>query len=153
MTGAGDWEWLRERVGGLRRGDGGTALHKPLLLALAVSKSSRWHRFVDVEGDLADLLARFGDTARPEPHLPFWHLKNDDGIWEVRLTDPDDLVYRSGKRRPTRTSLRQSHATAGLGSRVWGIVEHDRDRALKVITSAYFDETTAEEILGRLGHS
>lgn len=71
-----------------RRG-GATAPHKPLLLLWALARAQRdeprlasYER--DVEPDLGMLLAHFGAGAwKVSPSVPFWRLRNDDGLWEI----------------------------------------------------------------------
>lgn len=146
MTDRHEWAWLSSSAGTLRRGNRGAALHKPLLLALATSRQPRWHRFIDLEADLAELLILFGGVTRAEPHRPFWHLQNDDGLWVVRLAQPDDLDYGANGRQPTRTSLRKSFATSGLGDRVWALVQADREKALSLISAAALDDRTSKRL-------
>lgn len=66
---------------------GEKAIHKPLLLLLALSRlrrgEARLVRFDEIEAPLRSLMAQFC-TGTPRPEYPFWHLRMDQGLWELR---------------------------------------------------------------------
>ena len=58
-----------------------------LLLALGRVRSDRHHRLIPytvAEARFKELWDDFGRPgSRPNPHYPFWRLRNDNGLWEV----------------------------------------------------------------------
>lgn len=61
---------------------GQRAVHKPLLILLALGKLVRGEplmmEFSDVEAELKRLLTEFGPSTAPSSrHYPFWHLRTD----------------------------------------------------------------------------
>lgn len=85
-------DWLA-RVERIKRNTrrGYRAPHKPLLLLYALGRLTRNDlsplRYVDVESDLEALLVDWGPPNRTKASYPFFHLKNDDGLWAIRGAD------------------------------------------------------------------
>ena len=73
------------------------AVNKPLLLLMVLASVQRGEggqlRYRDIEERLTLLLRRFSDrtTRSPNPHQPFWRLRNDEGglLWQV--SDAEEL--------------------------------------------------------------
>lgn len=69
-----------------QRGDR-RAVHKPLLVLLALGRLARGEapivEFSDIEDKLGRLLKEFGPSrSESTRHNPFWHLRTD-GIWQL----------------------------------------------------------------------
>jgi putative restriction endonuclease len=135
--------------------NGQRAPHKPLLCLLAISKlihdRERILRFMAIEKELAGLLAEFGPPRKVcHPEYPFWCLKNEDGIWEVR--NEGSITVTSGG-TPTRATLLRCDAAAGFQEDVCDALEKDGDLRSRVIAdllASHFPETTQEDILQSL---
>ena len=100
------------RRGGLR------APYKPLLIAWSIARCLRgFDRLVPfelVERDLSALLNAFGPhrNNRRGAYYPFWHLKNDNGVWEIDSPDSGLL----DKREASPRELRELGVRAGLSA-------------------------------------
>jgi putative restriction endonuclease len=102
-------DWL-DRISRLRigRSGGERAPHKPLLLLYALARLQRGESdelpFAVARGPLTDLLKEFGRPVigTPRPDLPFFHLSNDDRLWE--LSEP---VERRSHGEPNFARLRE----------------------------------------------
>lgn len=95
---------------------GRRAVHKPLLLLIALGriqrKEPRFASFQEIEHRLRPLLERYGtQKSSPNSAYPFWRLQHD-GIWEVR--NQSGLIQRKSNTDPTLTSLRREQASGGL---------------------------------------
>jgi putative restriction endonuclease len=114
------WE---ELIAEIRPGNSGDerAVHKPLLVLMLLARAhkglSNEVRFKDIEQALDRAIQRFGSAPKPGgPEMPFWHLKND-GFWVVQ--DEDAIPKRKQGDRPTRTGLRDHHATGFVPLSLW----------------------------------
>ena len=84
-------EDLLKRLASVRphKAHGHRAPHKPLMLLLALGRvrSDRDHRLIPytvAEARFRELWDDFGRPGRrPNPHYPFWRLRNDNGLWEI----------------------------------------------------------------------
>jgi hypothetical protein len=111
-------EQLLEAITRLRRWTraGNVAVHKPLLLLIALERIRRGLprlvSFVDVEPQLGALIAEFSPTPGPShPEYPFWRLQAD-GLWE--LPEAQHLPSRASNTDPPVSVLRQRRVQAGL---------------------------------------
>ena len=70
--------------------EGRKSPHKPLLLLYALAKQFRnpdtkfEFEFVEIEKPVKALLKDFSNSKQPRVHYPFWRLREDNEIWEVR---------------------------------------------------------------------
>jgi putative restriction endonuclease len=97
---------------------GKRAVHKPLLILLALARfqqgSHALFSFEEIEGALTGLIRQFGTTSnshKPRADYPFWYLKND-GFWE--LANTDGLRFRRGKPEPKPASLIENRTLGGF---------------------------------------
>lgn len=99
------------------------ATHRPLLLLFLLARArdgkSRTVSFLEIENSLADILSETGSAKRPEPLLPFWHMRTT-GFWEV--LDEASLPRRKGKDRPTRTGLITANAVGAVRAEWWTVL-------------------------------
>jgi putative restriction endonuclease len=100
------------------RRQGQTAVHKPLLVLLALGRiqrnEPRLASFLEIEPKLVFLLQNHG-PARSTQHAgyPFWRLQHD-GLWEVEVRNRAEFVLRKSNTDPTLTALRKSNAWGGF---------------------------------------
>jgi len=104
-----------DRVRVWQRG-GKRAVHKPLLVLLALGRLARGEPptapYADIEADLAKLLAQFGpSSAAASTHYPFWHLRTD-GLWI--LQGPSRILDRPPGATPSLTELREERVSGGF---------------------------------------
>ncbi len=130
------------------------AVHKPLLLLLAIAKLFQGQgelAYTDVETPLSSLLYQFGRSTKgkPAPQYPFWHLCSDE-LWEI--PDQSKLVMQANKERPTVPSLRLAYgrlepvfAEALLADRNFA------RRAVETILECHFAGTLHEDLVAAVG--
>lgn len=137
---------------------GQRAVHKPLLVLLALAKLKgglpRLLPFREVEPALQRLIKQFGTTGNARharAHYPFWYLRND-GFWN--FPDAESLGVRKGKPEPKVSALRNANAVAGFSEPVFtamrlspGLVQ---DAAMIVLQEA-FPPTLHEDVLNAVG--
>lgn len=134
---------------------GQRAPHKPLLCLLAISKvlegTQRLLPFRMIEKTLSELLFSFGPPRKVcHPEYPFWSLKNDEAIWELRSSLP--ILAQTGA-LPTRAALLRSEAEAGFREDVFSAIKHDetvRSQIISDLLASHFPETIHEDILQSL---
>ena len=136
-----------------RRGET-RAPHKPLLLLVAIGERLRGRATLsldEVETRLTPLLLAFAPPVRgrPEPHLPFWHLGSDDGLWQVAGAD---ALPRTRKGFPELAALRAARGSLAddFASRL------DADpgfatRAIALLLERHFPATLHPAILSLAG--
>lgn len=130
------------------------AIHKPLLLLLALGRIARAEPrlmpFLEIETRLRNLIEQYGPTRRSyHPEYPFWRLRSD-GIWEV--PGGELLEKRQGNTNPTLTALRNSEG--GFTVEVDRLLRTDavlRDEIAGLILEAHFSATLHEDILEDVG--
>lgn len=153
MSYAADLEALVGRLN-VDKSGGERKPHKPLLLLYALARllrrGERELPFDQVEADLEPLLLLYAPPVdgRPEPKLPYWHLRNDD-VWEVNGADS---LQRNAKGFPRMAELR---ATSGrLPERYARALEHDAELARRVvrrILDEHFEPSLHEDVLAAVG--
>lgn len=134
---------------------GQRAPHKPLLCLLAISKIvngfKRLLPFRIIEKTLTELLISFGPPRKVcHPEYPFWALKNEKEIWEVRSASP--IPTQPGV-FPTRAALLRHEAEGGFLVDVFNAIKHDDGLRLQIIADildSHFPETLHEDILQSL---
>ncbi len=134
---------------------GQRAPHKPLLCLLAISKMvngfKRLLPFRMIEKTLTELLISFGPPRKVyHPEYPFWALKNEKEIWEVRSASP--IPTQPGV-FPTRAALLRHEAEGGFRADVFDAIKHDDGLRLQIIADildSHFPETLHEDILQSL---
>ncbi len=134
---------------------GQRAPHKPLLCLLAISKMLNGYErllpFRMIEKTLSDLLISFGPPRKVcHPEYPFWSLKNDEDIWEVRSASP--IPTQAGV-LPTRAALLRNEAEGGFRADVFRVIKQDDGLRFQIITDlldSHFPETIHEDILQSL---
>ncbi len=100
------------------------AVHKPLLVLLAISRCLHGHprfsAYVELESKLSDLLISFGrPTTSVHPEYPFWRLQND-GVWTVHAdVELTELTTRKGQTDPKKSELRKSNARGGFSEDIF----------------------------------
>jgi putative restriction endonuclease len=141
--------------------DGRYAPHKPLLLLLALARVQRGEPrlapFTQMEPTLKTLLAEFGPTnSERRAHLPFWHLKSDDGgaLWQVR--GPAELLRRPAGTAPGVLELRGDAVQGGFTSEVHEALTNSPkllQQAASAVLQAFFPESLHEDIAAEIGLS
>lgn len=134
---------------------GQRAPHKPLLCLLAISNmldgKQRLLSFRTIEKSLTDLLIEFGPPRKVcHPEYPFWFLKNDDAIWEVRSVAP---IPEQMSGSPTRAALLRGNAEGGFRDAVFHALRSDdalRHQIITKLLDSHFPETIHEDILQSL---
>lgn len=134
---------------------GQRAPHKPLLCLLAISKMLNGYErllpFRIIERELSDLLIAFGPPRKVcHPEYPFWALKNDGEIWEVRSALP--IPTQAGT-LPTRAALLRVDAQGGFRADIFRAIKDEEELRCQIITDlldAHFPETIHEDILQSL---
>jgi hypothetical protein len=96
--------------------DGKAAVHKPLLLLLALERVRRGlprlASFADIEAQLRALITEFSPTPGPShPEYPFWRLQGD-GLWDV--PEASQLPSRASNSDPPVSVLRARRVQGGL---------------------------------------
>jgi putative restriction endonuclease len=143
---------------GVFQQNGRRAVHKPLLILLALAKFQNGYRdllvFGEIEEELSALIRQFGTTSnahRPRADYPFWYLKSD-GFWELQNTE--GLSYRKGKPEPLPESLRENRTRGGfkaslrvLLSKKPELVDHAAARILR----RCFPETIRRDVRDTIG--
>jgi putative restriction endonuclease len=136
-----------------RRGE--RAVHKPLLVLLALSRlrnsNERWLRFSSISDDLEQLIHDFGPPRkRAHPEYPYWRLQND-GVWEVKADAT--ITVRQGSTDALKSELFQNNATAGFSDPV--IAEFKKhpeqiERVARLLLDAHFPDTVQADLIDTL---
>lgn len=152
-----DRERLLNRVSTLKmwRRHGRLAPHKPLLLLYALGKFARGDKllnFEDIDRDLAELLNRFGPSARSvHPEYPFWRLQND-GLWKVHADGP--MTPRKSNGDPKKSELRRARARGQFTAELRDLFDQDPDAIHEVaqaLLEQNFPEARRKEIAVAVG--
>lgn len=148
---------LRERFNQIRtwKRGGERAVHKPLLILLALSRlqnsQERWLSFRVVEKTLADLLRDFGPPrTNYRPEYPFWRLQSD-GIWEVRSDTP--MIPRRGNTDPKKSELLEKNASAGFSGTIFDEFERHPEQIgiiARFLLDTHFPETVQADLIDLL---
>jgi putative restriction endonuclease len=139
--------------------DGRRAVHKPLLLLLALARIQNEgigkFQFSSVESKLRELIRTFGTTSNsntPNAHYPFWYLRSD-GFWEVVWNG--ELLTRGGtKKEPTVVALRENSVLGGFTDEVYELLQANPTLVVEVaqeIVSNAFPATLHMDILLAVG--
>lgn len=156
MTDSRDIEFRYSKIRISRR-DNQRAPHKPLLLAWSIARClrglDRLAPFDLVERELTALLTAFGPhrEGRPGAHLPFWHLKNDEGVWEI---DSPRAVQVNKNRQPRVRDLRAFRVRAGLSAGDCAHFRANPEIAWRVaarLIDGHFPESLREAVLSAAG--
>lgn len=135
---------------------GRRAVHKPLLVLLALGRLARGEprtaEFSELEGRLRRLLEEFGPSgAAKSTNYPFWHLRTD-GVW--RLEGPSSILDRPAKATPTLRELRRAHVAGGLAPEIVSALRR-RPELIAVlarrIVEAHFPESIQQDVLDAAG--
>lgn len=146
-----------DRIRVWQRGDR-RAVHKPLLVLLALARASRGEapmvEYVDLEDKLRKLLREFGPSGSDASrHHPFWHLQTDR-VWH--LDGPPAIIKRPPGATPTITELRQNHVSGGFTEDVQKAVAQDAALAFEIarrILDAHFPDSIRQDVLDAVGLS
>jgi putative restriction endonuclease len=122
------------------------APHKPLLVLFALGRWCRGEQsavaFKDAEGDLTDLLKRFGPARQSyRPEYPFWRLQNDH-VWQV--TASGTLATRASNNDPPKSELIAGDAHGGFSADVQAALRADPSLASKIaagLLAGHFPES------------
>jgi putative restriction endonuclease len=146
---------------GVFQKDGQRAVHKPLLMLIALAEIQSGNKeklvFPEVEGRLEKLIREFGATSRANAarsHYPFWYLRND-GFWKVE--NENELTPRKGKggkAEPGLTTLRVKRAKAGFSPDVIDLLSTDAtfvQQCIQEILRNNFPETLHVDIIFAVG--
>lgn len=127
--------------------------HKPLLMLIAIAAFARGERdlpFITVEARLRPLLETYAPPVRrPQPELPYWHLRNDR-IWEL---DNEAGLPRQAGGFPRLPALR---ATRGrLTDDVASQLENTalREEAIGLLLAMNFPRSLHDDIRATIGLS
>ncbi|KAB7707129.1 hypothetical protein F9802_08950 [Bacillus aerolatus] len=135
-----------------RSSKAGTALKKPLLLLLLLSKIDRdeniknkFH-YKEVEAELDLIIKSFGNrTGRPNSFQPFHHL-NSSPIWDLKL--PEGVQLTSSKTAAV-SLLRQESVYGFINEEAFKLLEKDkRSRTILInyILEKYWPQTIQDEL-------
>jgi hypothetical protein len=150
-------EQLLEAITQLRRWtrDGKVAVHKPLLLLIALERVRRGLprlvSFVDVEQQLRTLIAEFSPIPGPShPEYPFWRLQAD-GLWEV--PEAQRIPSRASNSDPPISVLRQRRVQAGLPVPFYALLRARGDVLDQAVSTTlqHFPPEVRPRVLARLG--
>ncbi|MBM7648651.1 putative restriction endonuclease [Bacillus ectoiniformans] len=135
-----------------RSSKAGTALKKPLLLLLLLSKIDNDERvknvfkYSEVEKELDLLIRNFGNrTSGAKPYQPFHHL-NSSPIWDLHL--PVGVELTSGKTANV-SLLRQESVYGFLNEEAFHLLKHDeRSRTILInyILEKFWPQTIQDEL-------
>ena len=141
------------RVGGSRNQ---RAPYKPLLLAWSIARCLRGlERLVPfglAESEIVALLDAFGPHRknRRGASFPFWHLQNDEGIWEIDSPNRELL----DKRQPTPRQLRAFGVRAGLSADDYALFRANPATAWRIaarLINGHFPESMRDSVLSAAG--
>jgi putative restriction endonuclease len=133
---------------------GNLAVHKPLLLLLALGRVQRQERpltpFNVIAGELSALLEKYW-TQKGDPEVldPFWRLQSDE-LWKVVCEHEKKLEFKKGRENePTLTSLREADARGGFLEHYDSQLRQRPDlieSAARHLLSRYFPEHPPHEV-------
>jgi len=135
---------------------GKRAVHKPLLILLALGRLARGEphmaEFSDIDEPLSKLLSEFGpSSAARSRHYPFWHLRTD-GLWE--LSGPGSILDRPPGATPTLTELRREHVAGGLPPALANAFRRKPELIAVVaqrLVEAHFPTSLQQDVLDAVG--
>ena len=138
--------------------DGRRAVHKPLLVLLALGRLARGEvpvvEFAEIEGKLGSLLREFGPSgSAASRHNPFWALRTD-GLWQ--LAGPDAILARPPAATPSITELRQGHVNGGFPESLRLALERDPALVAEIasrILNAHCPDSIRQDVLDAVGLS
>jgi putative restriction endonuclease len=136
-----------------RRGD--RAPHKPLLILLALSRttrnSERLQRFQDLYEPLMQLLLRYAPERKHlHPEYPFWRLEPD--IWEA--IPRTGVKLRKGHSDPPKSELIRVDARGGFTEPIWHELRQEPqfvNRIAAVVLHAYFPGRLHADLVASFG--
>ena len=131
------------------------APHKPLLLLLALGRSSRGEErlvpFVEVEEHFRELWRRFGPPRSGRAYYPFGRLAKKDGLWDI----PKQSILRSWHKEDlSPVELRDRDIEGGFPEEVFALLKSDPELALEaaqLILHGHFPISLHDEILEAVG--
>ena len=132
------------------------APHKPLLVLYALGRWCRGEQgaiaFRDAEGNLTELLKRFGPPRQSyHPEYPFWRLQND-GVWQ--MTASGALTSRQSNTDPPKSELIANNACGAFSDEVQSALRSDPSLASKIagrLLEGHFPASLHEDILEAVG--
>jgi len=138
-----------------RRG-GQRAVHKPLLLLIALAKCQqskpRLIPFEEIEKQLTQLLVEFGPHRRVHhPEFPFMRLQNDQ-IWEIASDVP--LVGKHDRFDVSRSVLKNNNAAGGFLVEIFNELRKKPallKRIAQSIVQEHFTESIQDDLLCAIG--
>ncbi|MBN1460493.1 MAG: HNH endonuclease [Armatimonadetes bacterium] len=135
---------------------GQRAVHKPLLLLLALARIARGETnefpFREVEPKLEQLLREFGrPRSSHHPEYPFYRLQRD-GLWTLR--DAEDLPRRKSNTDIPRTVLRDHNTVGQLTPAIHAALASNRSilvEAANLILDSHWEGSYHDDILSAIG--
>jgi putative restriction endonuclease len=135
---------------------GQRAVHKPLLLLLALARIARGGTnefpFLEVEPKLEQLLREFGPPrASHHPEYPFYRLQRD-GLWTLK--DAEDLPRRQSNTDIPKTVLRDHNTVGQLTPEIHEALARDRSllvEAASLILDSHWEGSYHDDILSAIG--
>ena len=109
-------------------------------------------RYEEVEGPLRRLLHRFGNRSVRSDY-PFWHLRSDDGLWEVQSNAP---ISETSSGDALVSSLRREDARGGFPTELYSALQRDESLALEIawsLVDAHFPPSLHLDLLDAVGIS
>jgi putative restriction endonuclease len=133
----------------------GSALKKPLLLLLVISKiehggarENRFH-FSEIRGELSNLIGRYGGRpTRSRPEQPFTHLRSS-GFWHLTT----QRTY-TGRETALVSDLMSPNSFAALQPEVYDMLSRSKEARAQVfqhILERWWPETLHDELRDELG--
>ena len=151
--------FIRLRAIQTARREGTTAPHKPLLLLWALARVQRGRPRLasyvrDVEPALGLLLAHFGaGDWKVRPSVPFWRLRNDDGLWEIPGAE---ALPETSKGDVHIQALREADARGGFTEVVHQALRRDHGlvhEAARLLLDQHFPVTMHGAILSAVDYA
>ena len=126
--------------------------HKALLLLWAIGRfvndEDRLVSFEIAQRPLNELIRGFGTPGgRGNADLPFWHLRNDDGLWEI---DRPDCVRMNSAQHARVSDLKDRNIHGGIPQDVLDRLNSSPELAWKVVRvllDGYFPPSLHQDVL------
>ena len=126
--------------------------HKALLLLWAIGRfiheEDRLVSFETAQRPLNELINGFGSPrSRGNADLPFWHLRNDEGLWEI---DRPELVSMNSAQHARVSDLKEHNIQGGIPEDVLESLNSSPEltwKIVRVLLDSFFPPSLHEDVL------